>query len=117
MGAQRDREMRAAVLYGPEDLKIERVAIPKIGVNDLLVRVNVALTCGTDFKVWRQGYHPRMIALPAIFGHELAGVVEEAGEEVRHRFPPGTRVVAANSAPCNECFFCEKNKANLCENL
>src|SRR5262245_57400077 len=102
MVPQRSREMLAAVLYGPEDLKIERVAIPSVGVDDLLVRVNVALTCGTDLKVWRQGYHPRMIALPAIFGHELAGTVVEAGVSVRHRFPPGTRVVAANSAPCNE---------------
>ncbi len=109
--------MMAAVLYGREDLKIERVEIPTIGSEDLLVRVEVALTCGTDFKVWKQGYHARMIKPPALFGHELAGVVEEAGEAVRHRFPRGMRVVAANSAPCNECFFCRKDHANLCEDL
>jgi len=109
--------MMAAVLYGREDLKIEKVAIPTIGAGDLLVRVEVALTCGTDFKVWKQGYHARMIVPPAIFGHELAGVIEEAGEAVRDRFRPGMRVVAANSAPCNGCFFCLKDKANLCEDL
>ena len=107
----------AAVLYGREDLKIERVPIPTIGAGDLLVRVKVAITCGTDFKVWKQGYHARMIVPPAIFGHELAGVIEEAGEAVRDRFRPGMRVVAANSAPCNECFFCLKDQANLCEDL
>ena len=107
----------AAVLHGRESLKIEQVAIPKPGPEDLLVRVRAALTCGTDLKVWREGYHARMIVPPAIFGHELAGVVEEAGEAVKDRFPSGTRVVAANSAPCNNCFFCRKNQPNLCENL
>jgi L-iditol 2-dehydrogenase len=109
--------MMAAVLYGPEDLKIEKVPIPAIGPEDILVRVKAALTCGTDFKVWKQGYHARMIVPPAIFGHELAGIVEEAGEAVRDRFKPGMRVVAANSAPCNQCFFCKKGQANLCEDL
>src|SRR5205823_456665 len=114
---ERNGHMMAAVLYGREDLKIEKVEIPAVGAEDLLVRVKVALTCGTDFKVWRQGYHARMITPPALFGHELAGIVEEAGEAVRHRFRPGMRVVAANSAPCNECFFCLKDRANLCEDL
>ena len=109
--------MMGAVLYGREDLKIQNVSIPPVGAGDLLVRVKVALTCGTDFKVWKQGYHARMIVPPAIFGHELAGVVAQAGEAVQSRFPLGMRVVAANSAPCNQCFFCRKDKANLCEDL
>jgi len=114
---ERDGHMMAAVLHGREDLKIQKVAIPAVGPEDLLIRVKVALTCGTDFKVWKQGYHARMIVTPAIFGHELAGVVEEAGAAVKDRFPRGMRVVAANSAPCNQCFFCLKDRANLCENL
>src|SRR5579864_2444461 len=109
--------MMAAVLHGREDLKIERVEIPAAGPEDLLIRVEAALTCGTDFKVWKQGYHARMINLPAIFGHELAGVVEEAGSAVKDRFPRGMRVAAANSAPCNNCFFCLKDRQNLCEDL
>ncbi|HEY2380911.1 MAG TPA: alcohol dehydrogenase catalytic domain-containing protein [Terriglobia bacterium] len=109
--------MLAAVLYGRELLKVEQVAIPVPGESDVLVRVQAALTCGTDLKVWRQGYHARMIVPPAIFGHELAGIVAESGEAVRDRFPVGMRVVAANSAPCNECFFCRKGSPNLCEDL
>jgi L-iditol 2-dehydrogenase len=109
--------MMAAVLYGPEDLRIEKVALPTLGPEDLLIRVSAALTCGTDFKVWKQGYHARMIVPPAIFGHELSGVVQQAGERVRDRFRKGMRVVAANSAPCNKCFFCLKDRANLCEDL
>ncbi len=117
MNAEHNGHMMAAVLYGREDLKIQNVSIPPVGAGDLLVRVKVALTCGTDFKVWKQGYHARMIVPPAIFGHELAGVVAQAGEAVQSRFPLGMRVVAANSAPCNQCFFCRKDKANLCEDL
>jgi L-iditol 2-dehydrogenase len=88
-----------------------------VGSGDLLIRVKAALTCGTDFKVWKQGYHARMIQPPAIFGHELAGIVEEAGAAVQERFHKGMRVVAANSAPCRECYFCLKGQENLCEDL
>jgi L-iditol 2-dehydrogenase len=109
--------MMAAVLHGPEDLKIERVDIPAVGSGDLLIRVMAALTCGTDFKVWKQGYHARMILPPAIFGHEFAGIVEEVGASVQDRFQKGMRVVAANSAPCRECYFCLKGQENLCEDL
>ena len=108
--------MTAAVLYGKEDLKIEQVPIPSLLPDEVLVRVRSALTCGTDLKVYRQGYHAKMIVPPAIFGHELSGVVEQAGEEVRH-FRKGMRVVAANSAPCLECRYCRRNQANLCERL
>jgi L-iditol 2-dehydrogenase len=115
--ADRNGHMMAAVLHGREDLKVQKVAVPAVGAEDLLVRVKVALTCGTDFKVWKQGYHARMIVPPAIFGHELSGIVADAGHAVRDKYPLGMRVVAANSAPCNECFFCKRDKENLCEDL
>ena len=108
--------MTAAVLYGKEDVKIERVPIPHVEEGEILIKVQVALTCGTDLKVYQRGYHARMIVPPALFGHELAGVVEEAGSGVKH-FCKGTRVVALNSAPCQMCFYCSKHQENLCENL
>jgi L-iditol 2-dehydrogenase len=73
-------KMTAAVLYGKEDLKIEKVPIPRVEKGEVLVKVQVALTCGTDLKVYQRGYHARMIVPPALFGHELAGVIEEVGE-------------------------------------
>ena len=91
--------MMAAVLYGKEHLQVEPVAVPTIDSGDILVRVKVALTCGTDVKVFRRGYHARMIVPPAVFGHELAGDVVAVGEDVAG-FSVGQRVVAANSAPC-----------------
>jgi len=109
-------KMTAAVLYGKKDVRIEQVPVPRIGKGEVLVRIKAAMTCGTDLKVYRQGFHARMIVPPSLFGHELAGVVESVGEGVEG-FAPGMRVVSANSAPCGECFFCRRNQANLCENL
>src|ERR1035438_2780475 len=108
--------MQAAVLYGREDVRLESVPIPAIGRGELLVRVRTALTCGTDVKVFRRGYHAKMIKPPALFGHEMAGDVVAVGEGVP-RFKVGQRVVAANSAPCEECFFCRRGQQNLCEDL
>jgi len=109
-------KMTAAVLYGKEDVKIEQVPIPRVGEGEVLVKVQVALTCGTDLKVYQRGYHARMIVPPALFGHELAGVIEEVGPGVRG-FKRGMRVVALNSAPCQMCFYCSRHQENLCEDL
>ena len=73
-------EMTAAILYGKEDLRLERVAVPHAGLGELVVRVEAALTCGTDLKVYRRGYHAKMLQPPILFGHEVAGTVVEAGE-------------------------------------
>jgi L-iditol 2-dehydrogenase len=109
-------EMMAGVLYGKEDLRVEAVPVPRIESGDVLVRVRAALTCGTDVKVFRRGYHARMIQPPALFGHELAGDIVAVGNRVR-AFHIGQRVVAANSAPCMECYYCRRGNENLCEDL
>jgi L-iditol 2-dehydrogenase len=109
-------QMMAAVLYGKEHLQVEPVEVPKVDAGDILVRVRVALTCGTDVKVFRRGYHARMIVPPAVFGHELSGDVVALGDGVT-RFAVGQRVVAANSAPCEHCYFCRRGLENLCEDL
>jgi L-iditol 2-dehydrogenase len=108
--------MKAAVLHGREDVRIESVPVPSAAPGELIVRVGAALTCGTDLKVFRRGYHARMIVPPALFGHELAGTVVEAGEGVTE-FAPGDRVVALNSAPCGNCYFCARGQQNLCDDL
>ncbi|HZS52249.1 MAG TPA: zinc-binding dehydrogenase [Bryobacterales bacterium] len=116
MNVKTERTMMAAVLYGKEELRVEPVEIPTLGASDVLVKVNVALTCGTDLKVFRRGYHARMIVPPAVLGHELAGDIVEVGSQVKN-FQVGQRVVAANSAPCENCYFCARRQENLCEDL
>ena len=109
-------QMQAVVLHGREDLRVETVAVPQPQPGELLLRVGAALTCGTDLKVYRRGYHAKMLVPPALFGHEIAGTVIATGEGVA-TFGVGDRVVALNSAPCGMCLFCRKGQPNLCSDL
>jgi L-iditol 2-dehydrogenase len=108
--------MKAAVLKGKEDLRMEQVPLPEAGPGELVVRVDAALTCGTDLKVFRRGYHAKMLTKDRLFGHEVAGTVVEVGEGVRE-FRVGERVVPLNSAPCDQCFYCRQGQQNLCDDL
>lgn len=108
--------MRAAVLYGKEDVRIEQVAEAPLRPGELRVAIQAALTCGTDLKVFKRGYHAKMIVPPAVFGHELAGVISELHPQTAG-WTVGERVVAANSAPCGNCFHCEHHQENLCDDL
>jgi L-iditol 2-dehydrogenase len=110
------RTMRAAVLRGQEDLRIEDVPVPTASPGELVLRVGAALTCGTDLKVYRRGYHARMLTLDRLFGHEVAGTVVQVGDGVT-AFSVGDRVLPLNSAPCDACFFCRNNQQNLCDDL
>ena len=108
--------MLAAVLYGSEDLRMERIPVPHAGEGEVLLRVGAALTCGTDLKVYRRGYHAMMLKPPIVFGHELAGEVVEVGARVT-RFALGDRVLPMNSAPCDDCYFCRHGQQNLCQDI
>lgn len=112
--------MRAAVLYGPKDVRLEDIDVPEVGPGEVLIQVKAALTCGTDAKVYLRGGHPRMINPPAVFGHEMAGVIVEVGKgpgRGAEPFQPGMRVVASNSAPCNRCFYCKVDRQSMCQDL
>jgi L-iditol 2-dehydrogenase len=106
--------MKAVRFYEPGVLRFEEVEVPEIGPGEILVENKVTLTCGTDLKMYKRG-HP-YAKPPLIIGHEFAGVVVKVGDDVKG-FREGMRVVAANSAPCNACFYCKRGKQNLCENL
>jgi L-iditol 2-dehydrogenase len=111
------QKMTAAVLYGSEDLRIEKIDVPSLAADEVLLRVRLALTDGTDLKVWQRGYHARMIQPPAVFGHEVVGEIAALGKRVDSRWRVGQRVIAANSAPCLRCFHCRRGQENLCEDL
>lgn len=108
--------MKAAVLHGPGDVRFEDVPDPAPAPGEIVIRTLAALTCGTDLKVVRRGYHAKMLRPPCVFGHEAAGEVTAVGEGVAS-FKPGDRVVAANSAPCGICRACERGRESLCEQL
>ena len=110
--------VKAAVLHGREKIIVEEIAPAALKPGEVLIRIEAALTCGTDLKVFKRGYHAKMIVPPAVFGHELAGVVLELGDGSSELgWKIGDRVVTANSAQCGDCFHCHAGQENLCENL
>ena len=109
-------KMKAIMFYAPKDIRYEEVNVPEPNEGEVLVKVEAALTCGTDVKTYRRGHPVLVKKTPSGFGHEFSGTIAKLGENVEG-FNIGDRVVAANSAPCGECFFCKKGEENLCENL
>lgn len=119
--------MKAALFYGPRDLRHEELDKPQLSNGEILVRVKAALTGGTDIKTYLNG-HPRIIkSIPSSFGYEFAGEIVEMADdlkELEHYLLDqagspkiGDRVVAANTAPCYQCFYCKKQEYSLCEDL
>jgi L-iditol 2-dehydrogenase len=90
--------VKAALLYGPGDLRVEDVPRPEPGPGDVLVQIELALTDGTDLKTFQRGHPLLARESPSPFGHEFCGIVD------------GGRVVAANSAPCGACDGCARGE-------
>lgn len=116
------RRGRAVFLVGPEELELRDVEIARPGPGELLVAIEAATTCGTDLKVFRRGGHPRMLAVPGPFGHEMTGRVVAVGGGDRspfgaRGFRAGDAVVVANSASCGSCPACRGGRENLCPEL
>ena len=108
--------MKGAMLLGPEHIEVRELPVPEPGPGEILLSVEAATTCGTDVKVFRRGGHPRMLKVPTLFGHEMAGRVAAAGAGVTG-FREGDAVVVANSAPCGACVYCRLGRDNLCLDL
>ncbi len=109
-------DVRALILHGPGDLRLEEVPAPVPGPGEVVVVVTVALTCATDAKMMGAGAHPALGPLPAALGHEVCGVVAEVGEGVAGP-RAGDGVVVANSAPCDACDVCRAGRPNLCPRI
>lgn len=108
--------MRAQVFYGPGDLRFEEMPVPEPGPGEVLLRIDAALTCGTDVKALQRGHPVMLPKLPTVFGHELAGTIAALGAGVEG-IRVGERAVAANSAPCGACPHCRRGRENLCDDL
>ena len=103
--------MRAAVYRGPNDLRIETVAVPRIGRNELLVQVAACGVCPTDIKKIQYG----TVAPPRIFGHETAGTVVKVGSGAKVKgFRIGDRVALHHHVPCMDCHFCRHHAFAQC---
>src|ERR1700686_1354246 len=102
--------MKAAVYRGVNDVRLEEVSVPEIGVGEILVRVHTCGICGTDLKKIASGSH----SAPRIFGLETSGVVAKIGEGVK-KFSVGNRVVIFHHIPCGKCYYCRHKTFAQCE--
>ena len=105
------RTMHAALLRRPGALELREAPVPEPGPGELVVRVEAALTCGTDVKTFQRG-HPKF-PLPAPLGHEFSGVVAAVGAGVRG-WREGDAIALVPSAPCGACRLCMRGRESLC---
>jgi len=103
--------MRAAVYYHNRDVRLEERPKPKIGPEELLVKVMASGICGSDVMEWY-----RSKKAPRILGHEIAGEVAEVGAAVSD-FKAGDRLFVTHHVPCNECRYCRAGFHTACETL
>ena len=103
--------MRVAMYYNNRDIRTEEMPKPKIGVGELLMRVEASGICGSDVMEWY-----RINRTPLVLGHEIAGTVEEVGEGVKI-YKKGDRVACAHHVPCGKCHYCLAGHETVCDTL
>ncbi len=104
-------KMRVAMYYNNRDVRLEEMAVPKIGSGELLVRVRASGICGSDLMEWY-----RIKKAPLVLGHEITGEVVEVGEGVKN-FSRGERVFVSHHVPCGHCRYCRGGHQSVCETL
>ena len=103
--------MRVAVYYNNKDVRIGERPIPQINDDEILIKVIASGICGTDVLEWY-----RIKKAPIVLGHEIAGIVEKAGKNVKN-FKVGDRVTATHHVPCMKCHYCQNGHHTACETL
>lgn len=105
-------EMKAAVLHGKGDLRIQTLKIPEISDEEVLIRVKAASMCGTDIHFYKGELETKT---PRVLGHDFSGVVAKVGGNVKG-FNEGDRVISEIVRYCGECYHCSKGNHHLCAN-
>lgn len=102
--------MRVAMYYNNRDVRLQEMETPRIGTGEMLVRIFASSICGSDTMEWY-----RIKRAPLVLGHEIAGMVAEAGEVTGFR--KGDRVVATHHVPCFACHYCKTGHETVCDTL
>jgi len=103
--------MKVAMYYKNADVRLEEMPVPKIGSEEILIRVYASGICGSDLMEWY-----RLPKAPLVLGHEIAGEVVEVGDYVS-KFKTGDRVIATHHVPCNTCYHCMRQNHSSCQTL
>jgi L-iditol 2-dehydrogenase len=107
--------MKAAVYYGPRDVRVEVVPRPSAGPGEVVLRVRRCSVCGTDKRIFTHGQ--KNVVPPAITGHEIVGTVDEIGSGVDAQIATGMNVVVATVVGCGKCVYCRRKQYNLCDSF
>jgi L-iditol 2-dehydrogenase len=107
--------MKQAVLHAPLDLKIEDNEIPRLETGDVLLRVESALVCGTDIRIY-EGRKKRNVTYPTVMGHEFSATVADAAGPLPDGLSLGDLVCVYPLLPCGTCVACTRNHPNICRN-
>ena len=107
--------MKAAILYGPKDLRLTQFPEPPMDDNAVKIAVAYCGLCGTDFHKFSGRPGARAVTYPVPLGHEVSGIVVEVGKNVT-TFKPGDRVTVDPNHSCGRCHFCRSGKSHLCQN-
>jgi len=106
--------MRAAVLYGPKDIRLETVDIPRIRSDEILVKVKACGICGSDIHTYKTGALSTLHK-PVILGHEFSGEIVEVGSAVKG-LGIGDKVLGTGYRYCGECYWCQQGQVDRCPN-
>jgi L-iditol 2-dehydrogenase len=110
-------EMRAAVMHGIGDIRLETRPIPVPGPGEALVKVKSVGICGSDVHYYEEGRIGRyVVEQPIILGHECAGQVVELGQGTT-RVRVGDRVAVEPGQTCGTCGYCKSGRYNLCPDV
>ncbi|MCD6461306.1 MAG: zinc-dependent dehydrogenase [Thermoplasmata archaeon] len=103
--------MRAAVYYNNNDIRIEEMPVPRIGDDEILVKVAACGICGSDVMEWY-----RIKTAPRVLGHELTGEITRVGSRVKG-WKEGDRVMVTHHVPCLKCHYCLRGHESVCDTL
>jgi len=106
--------MKAAVYYGPRDVRVEQIEKPNAGPGEVVLRVLRCAVCGTDKRIYTHGQ--KNVIPPAVTGHEIVGLVDQLGPGVAGP-SLGRKVIVATVVGCGKCISCRREQYNLCESF
>jgi len=105
--------MKAARLFGPNDIRVVDCAVPEINDDEILLKTKAAAVCGTDLRMIGNGYKNVDKDNPLTLGHEIAGIIEQVGKNVRG-YEKGMKVALAPNIGCGICDWCVSGDTHLC---